>query len=626
MTSKNNISSAEPLLHAFRSTWAFRYLVAGIVLLLSAGILWQTAYWVRQFAVADMRERKAHTLNLVVENLRGALAKFQYQPSLLAKSSLFRTALAPTASTSDIDAANRELERINFLSGALDTFLLNRNGVAVAASNWATEQSYLGQKFGPVPYYLAALQGRLGRYFSIDDAAETEDINYFFAYPVRRNQTIIGVAVVKLRVERLAERWLAPDHETLVVDKDGVIFMSSRTAWRFRSLRPLTAAARRHLRQTQKYGNRPLSALPASWDDTQNQVAFRTADTDVTYLLQFRDMQAVGWRVLILSRLEEINQRQTVALAVASFMLVSLILLAAFTHQRRSRQQERIDLQVMARAALETEVEEQTKDLTEANVLLRKEISDRIRAETELTKTRDELVQATKLAALGQMSAGLSHELNQPLAAIRSYSDNARAFLERADTGSVKTNLTSISELTERMARIIRNLRIYARNEPVEIRPTSVNHALDEALSLLDERLNSGGIVVRQDLPDTALMVNGGKVRLQQVFVNIVSNAIDAMEETDDKRLEITAEERGDSIIVLIHDTGPGLPDTSMNDIFDPFFSTKEVGEGMGLGLSISYGIVKQFGGSIEAHNHPKGGAVFSVTLKRSSAKTEAAE
>jgi two-component system C4-dicarboxylate transport sensor histidine kinase DctB len=633
-----NILSDGPGLPARPSwvRWRPRLLLAGCALLLSVIVLWQTSYWVRQFAVADMRERKTHTLNLVVENLRATLSKFQYQPGLLAKNPRFRAALSPDASRTEIEFTNMELERINFVSGALDTFLVNRDGVVVADSNWAAISSRLEKNVGVAPYFSAALQGRLGRYFGTYEVAATEEVSYYFAYPVRERDRIIGAIVVKLRVGRLAERWLSPDHETLVVDEHGVIFMSSRSAWRFRSLQPLTQAVRRRLHQLQKYGDRSLETLPVTWNGTGTQPKYMTFKQggrndgqdphDSTYMVLHADMNAAGWRVYILARLDEIKNRQTIALAVASFMLISLILLAAFAHQRRLRQRERIALQEAARASLETEVKERTRDLTDANAQLRKEISDRLHAETELTKTRDELVQATKLAALGKMSAGLSHELNQPLTAIRSYSDNARTFLERSDTAAVGSNLTSISELTDRMARIIRNLRIYARNEPIDTRPTSVTGALDEALALLDERLNTAGIVVSTELPDREIVAIGGEVRLQQVFVNILSNAIDAMSEIAEKRLFINAEEHAETVTVSFHDTGSGLPTAGADDIFDPFYSTKEVGEGMGLGLSISYGIINQFGGRIDASNHPDGGAVFTIVLKRSHEILEPAE
>ena len=212
------------------------------------------------------------------------------------------------------------------------------------------------------------------------------------------------------------------------------------------------------------------------------------------------------------------------------------------------------------------------------------------------------------------------------MTAIRSYSDNARAFLERGETAPARFNLEHISELTDRMARIIRNLRTYARGESATTRSTSVNRALQEAIELLEGRTKAEGVAINLDLPPQDLIVSGGTVRLQQVFVNILSNALDAMSTVKERRLEIKAAVEDNEITVSIRDSGPGIPHDKLGDIFDPFYSTKDVGEGMGLGLSITYGIINQFGGTIDAGNHPDGGAVFSLTLKRSREGMEAAE
>ena len=300
-----------------------------------------------------------------------------------------------------------------------------------------------------------------------------------------------------------------------------------------------------------------------------------------------------------------------------SFVLVSALLLLAVRHQRKLRLQERIFLQEAARANLEEQVDQRTEALTSANRRLRNEIIERHRAEEELHKTQEELVQSAKLAALGQMSVGLSHELNQPLAAIRSYSDNARTFLERALPESVQSNLEGISELTERMARIIRNLRTYARGEAVESRPTSLRVSLDEALNLLEVRFREEAVELDANLPDPSLQVVGGTVRLQQVFVNLISNGIDAMKGRDTRRLSISVVETDTQVEVSIADTGAGINHEDRANIFDPFYSTKGVGEGTGLGLSISYGIINQFGGQIKTHNGSDGGAVFTVFLKK---------
>ena len=411
--------------------WGARLGVIAAALFLSVLVLWQTAYWVGHFAEADIRERKKKILRLVVENLRGELAKFQYQPGLLANSPMLMAALSPTSNKSDLMAVNLELERITFLSGALDTYLLNTNGIVIASSSWANPRSSIGQNFQSQPYFEAALQGRLGRYFALADPNDPEVLGYFFAHPIRRNETVAGVVVIKVKIEELAERWLSPDHETLVVDADGVIFMSSRSDWRFRTLRTLMPDPLSRLSVSRKYGDRPPRALPSSWDrartiirisDDRRSVGEKGAAAgSVSYLFQRADLNSAGWRVLILARLDEITCQQQIALVVAAFMLIILMLLAAYGNQRRLRMRDRIALQAVARADIENQVRERTLDLTEANAQFRNEIEERRRAETDLRKTQEELVQASKLAALGQMSAGLSHELNQPLSAIRSY-------------------------------------------------------------------------------------------------------------------------------------------------------------------------------------------------------------
>jgi two-component system C4-dicarboxylate transport sensor histidine kinase DctB len=233
-------------------------------------------------------------------------------------------------------------------------------------------------------------------------------------------------------------------------------------------------------------------------------------------------------------------------------------------------------------------------------------------------------VQATKLAALGQMSAGLSHELNQPLAAIRSYADNARAFIERGDTKTTFRNLGAISELISRMARIINNLRTYARNEPVSTRPILLRGAIDSALNLLDLRIKAECVTVHYDPEEANINVLGGEVRLQQVFVNLLSNSLDAVSDAQVKEIYIAVLRNNDHVAVQFRDTGPGIADNQLENVFDPFFSTKETGQGMGLGLSITYGLVTQFGGSISVSNHIDGGAVFVIRLNE--AKNDAQE
>ncbi|MEM7320887.1 MAG: ATP-binding protein, partial [Pseudomonadota bacterium] len=246
---------------------------------------------------------------------------------------------------------------------------------------------------------------------------------------------------------------------------------------------------------------------------------------------------------------------------------------------------------------------------------LRREIAERQDAEAALKRAQADLVQAGKLSALGQMSAGISHELNQPLMAIQQFAENGTAFLDRGKPDLAGDNLTRISGLAARMARIIKNLRAFVRNESEPMGQVDLVHVLSTAVELVEPRLRSDKVELDWDKPAGPVLVIAGEVRLIQVFVNLINNAADAMLDQPHKRIVITVS--GDTRqSVTIRDTGPGIEDPER--IFEPFYSTKAVGssEGMGLGLSISYGLVQSFGGDIRGRN-TDAGAEFTVELDR---------
>ncbi|MBK19788.1 MAG: hypothetical protein CMM52_13220 [Rhodospirillaceae bacterium] len=378
---------------------------------ISAVVLWQTYYWSQKIGLEEIRERNDHTLNLIVTNLQGELSQFQYQPALLANSKLFQSVLLDPASGPTLNGLNRELERVNFLSGALETFLVNKAGIVVASSNWAADRSLVGTFVGAKPYFQTAMHGGLGRYHAISGPPDAGEMSYFFAHPIRSSNRQIGVVVIRLRLGSLEERWLAPDHETLVLDEAGIVFMSTRSDWRFRSTASLNDEILSGLKRLHQYGDQTFPPLNISQSvggniieitqsqppNSQNSSSERTT----RYLLQQKKMTTAGWRVLILAKLDSATLQTNISLIVVSFMLVSALLLFAVLYQRRLRLQERISLQEAAQANLEHQVEQRTEALTDANLQLRNEIFERHRAEAELHKTQAELVQSAKLAALG---------------------------------------------------------------------------------------------------------------------------------------------------------------------------------------------------------------------------------
>ncbi|MEP3299003.1 MAG: ATP-binding protein, partial [Pseudoruegeria sp.] len=305
----------------------------------------------------------------------------------------------------------------------------------------------------------------------------------------------------------------------------------------------------------------------------------------------------------------------TLQALVAAALCLSFGAIWYVATERRRALSERLEIEARSNAALEARVAARTQELSNANLSLRKEISEKEEAEAALKKAQVDLVQAGKLSALGEMSAGISHELNQPLMAIQNFSDNAGLLLERGKTEVAANNVSRISDLARRMGRIIKNLRAFARQESEPMTNVDLSAVVEAALEVASSRLRQEGVLVNWVRPKNKITVRGGEVRLQQVVLNLVTNATDAMGESDVKNIDISMELIDNKVVLSVRDTGPGLDDPEK--IFDPFYTTKAVGraEGMGLGLSISYGLVQSFGGQIRGRNHADGGAVFTVEL-----------
>ncbi|MET0051871.1 MAG: ATP-binding protein, partial [Candidatus Thiodiazotropha sp.] len=290
-----------------------------------------------------------------------------------------------------------------------------------------------------------------------------------------------------------------------------------------------------------------------------------------------------------------------------------VILLGLILQQRIRRSQERARYEVQvnqtlreARDRLEQRVQERTEDLFQ-------EIEERRRTEQALRQTRDELIQAAKLAMLGQLSASISHELNQPLAAIRSYTDNARRLLEQDRCLDVNWNLEQITELIESMTQISSQLKLFARKTDGSLSAVSLRQVIESSLRILRPQLRKTLTELRLDLDTLHDRVMADPVRLEQVLVNLIANAVNAMEEQTERWVSIATSQRKGHLQVAIQDNGPGIAQDHLKRIFDPFFTTRE--SGLGLGLSISQHIIESMGGTLTAHNSGDAGAVFVLVL-----------
>lgn len=612
--------------HSFtRKHWLIA-LFAGSAGLLIVGFFLLLPVLERMY-LGQLGNREASTLTLAVEGLNGSLRRFEALPGLIVERPELARALRTPSDTQLIDSVNGDLHAIAENVGLSDIFLIDTSGLTIAASNHWKELSFVGQNFAYRPYFTLALAGGQGRFFAL--GTTSGERGYFFAEAVRDGAEILGVLAVKFTVDAFEDAWRDGANEIVVIDDAGVIFMASRPEWHFRSLGPLGSEALAAIEETKKYPMERLTPLEAMQEPINERFSMLSvtgeAGVSERFIVQGQMIPAAGWNVLLLTPGEQALARAVGTLALTVLVLMVLGLIATVVIQRRIQLQERIRAALLMQEELEMRITQRTAELEEANRLITQEVEERRAAETRLSQTQTELLQAGKLAALGQMAAALSHEFNQPLAAVKSFARNAAAYLDRGEQDKVRQNVGMIDEMVDRLAAISTHLRNFARRPGEKTEPVLLNRALDSALIILEPKMRASGCRVDSDKGEADIWVLGGQVRLQQVFVNLLSNAVDAMQDVAKPVIDLSMEIDGGLVRVSVRDRGIGMTDAEIAQLFDPFFTTKEPGNGLGLGLSISYNIVRDFGGTLEGRNHPEGGAVFSVTLKRADAPVQVA-
>ena len=593
-----------------------------LLVLLAIGLALAALPRIERYFIAETAAREEATLRLATASLRGALARSEALPALLAERPILSEILRDPDNEGLLPFANEQLRQTALTLELADIFVMDLRGNTIAASNYRREASFVGRNFAYRPYFTDALSLGRGRFHAL--GVTSGQRGYYFAAPIIDNTELLGVVAVKIHLDTFEQTWRDGDNTIIVMDSSNVIFLSDREEWHFNTLGPIPDGARGRIAATRQYPLDQLTPLPATREPLGPTTELLRIGAE-EYVTNIGLIAAAGWRVWVLTptRHAILQARQ----ALASIILVILFagLVGALFIQRRARLLERFDQQRHHSEVLEARVTERTADLHDANAQLRQEVEERRLTEARLRKTQTDLVQAGKLAALGQMSAALSHEFNQPLAAVKSYADNAATFLDRDRPEEARQNIGLISQMADRMAAISKHLRNFARRPQEKIGPVPLLPVLDDALALMRARLAEVGAEIRYDRPEEEITVMGGQVRLQQVLVNLLSNAIDAMEDQEVPVIEISVETRGGRWQVSVRDHGPGLSEASLAQLFDPFFTTKSPGKGLGLGLSISYNIVRDFGGRLAAHNHEGGGAVFTVDLAPASDETEIA-
>ncbi|MCK8484660.1 ATP-binding protein [Aliiroseovarius sp. S2029] len=581
----------------FRTKWFFPFLLATLAVSAGAGALaWRAA-------LVPLSEQAASELALASDQLTRHLFRYRELAVVLAEHPVLRDRLG-----GEVDSegeADRLLQAMADMTGAYHLSLVGLDGKVLAASGEGEAQ------LDPAaPLIHRALTGALGvqaRFQPVPSGA-TQRI-FSFAAPIHSRQgKPLGTVVARTDLLDFEENWPSTDAALFFTLQGDRVFAANRLELAGAE-RPREGFLKNTVRRWAGHEVWTLDAGPYLPDRALHLT---------------RDLPVIGLAGEILLDTAPAERTAVLLSAIAAAICLGIGALLLAVGERRRALNNQLRLKAAANARLEARVAERTRALSAANTDLLRENRERREAEAALKKAQADLVQAGKLSALGQMSAGISHELNQPLMAIRSFADNGMVFLERGRTDQAEQNLSRISQQAGRMDRIIKNLRAFARQESEPIGDVDLVHVVDQALEMLGPRIQSDRVHVDWSRPATAPKVRGGEVRLQQVVMNLMSNAMDAMAERVHRKIEITMEPSTDRVTLSVRDTGPGIDEPDR--IFDPFYTTKEVSptEGMGLGLSISYGLVQSFGGAIRGRNHPDGGAIFTVELDRAGAQEAA--
>ncbi|WFE89052.1 ATP-binding protein [Roseibium porphyridii] len=569
--------------------------------LLLVAIAFVLVQLVQELDEASVDRKAAERLTLYRQTILGEYQKYRYLPYMIARDPRATSALGLGQ---PVDSANRFLQEMAENSGAELLYVMNGDGTTLAASNWQEPLSLVGRNYGFRPYFKSAIQGEEGRFFAI--GATSDEPGLFLARPTPVAGSPIGVAVVKVDMGPLEDAWAEGGETVFASDANGVIFLSSHADWRYRTIEPLTKDVRETIDLTRQYASRSLEpvsdqAVRARELVTIDGKAFRHNAADVGLL---------GWTLHFLVPVEETRKSILPIWASAITLCLVYAVIVLVLRGRRLRK-----TSVLLR--------QESADLKELNTRLVGEIQERGRIERELLEAQRGLARSNRLAAVGEMSAAVVHELSQPLAALRMFVAGTRKFLEKGDTQTAAENLVEIDSLQLRMANLTQELKRFSRPGESRIERIDLRESIRTAEKIARPRFEETGVSLVLDLPETPLEVETAPLRIEQILVNLLRNGADATASEQAGRVELKAALADGDVRLQIADNGPGVPEDLRERIFDPFFSTKTSSGGMGLGLAISMRLAEDLGGSLSVRANTPKGAVFELELPAFSAVSD---
>jgi two-component system C4-dicarboxylate transport sensor histidine kinase DctB len=558
--------------------WALR-IALGVFAVFAVGVIYVTNQLMTQRYTETISNRSELRLALYSANLMSELQRNSVVPQLLARDPELIAALT----SRDYSLSNARLLTFVEEIGAASLTLLDSNGLAVAATN----EAELGVDHSEKPYFTNALRNSRTVYstYRRDDGAYA----FIYSRKIEAQGEPLGTIMVEVDVGRMERGWAGVTDAVFVTDAEGTIIMSTEPLWRGLQeeealvRQPASSAIERALRATQSWAMAPAEAY------LRGEAVLRR-EARVPHQ---------GWRIVNFTTYESVREKVNgiLALQVMGFAIVLAVIFWLMSRQTASRM---------------VFFQRESAELRALNHRLQREIAEREKVEKTLQVAEQTIAQSSKLAALGEMSAAVSHELNQPLAAMKTYLAGARLLLQRQRSEEALSSFQRIDDLLDRMGAITKQLKSYARKGKDAFEPVDTRAAISSALAMMEPQLKTRAVNIIRSFPNEPVMIFGDRLRLEQVIINLLRNALDATKSSPDPTIEILLA-AGDMISLQIHDNGEGIAD--LDELFTPFYTTKQPGDGVGLGLAISSGIVNDLGGRLIARNAVGGGAIFEVQL-----------
>ncbi len=564
-----------------------------IVLLLigvAVGVVWFTNALLTERFTQSTRNRAQLRMTLYSGNLISELKRAAIVPQLLARDP---TLIGALSSNDHSQSSSRLISYIEEI-GAASLLLLDKTGRTVAAS----DRKQIGSNHRSDPYFVNAIRsgGSVFTAHKNDNGA----ISFSYARKMEFGGKTIGVIVVEVDLRQFESRWAGISDAVFVADSEGTIILSTESSWR-----GLTWESARAVRS-------PPSAIERAIRTTTDWVSLTSSASllGAGVMRQETRIPFQGWKMTTFTTYTSVRQRVNGVLAL-EIMGFAILLALTFYFLSRKAQIRSLFFQ------------QESAELRQLNIRLQREVAEREKAEKSLEVAELTLAQSSKLAALGEMSAAVSHELNQPLAAMKTYLAGARLLLRRKRPEEAISSFHRIDDLIERMGSITKQLKSYARKAGDTFAPVDMRDAVNSALSMMEPQLKQRHVKITKTLPREPVMVLGDRVRIEQVIINLFRNALDATKTVTDPQVEILLA-AGETATFTVRDNGTGVED--LDSLFEPFYTTKQPGDGVGLGLAISSGIVNDLGGRLTARNAAVGGAVFEVQLPILVEETEETE